>query len=76
MSDINAYTNCEYCGATLQEGEDCICKSEEPENGFVEYGKKLEILGKKMQDHKTTMDELVSLCFECGLELCFSIRGK
>lgn len=74
--EINTYTNCEHCGATLAEGEDCICKPEFPDNGFVEYGRKLETIGKLMQNPNTKIDQLVFACNVAGLDICFSITEK
>ena len=44
------------------------------ENGLVDYGKKLVILGQKFQDKSTTLDDLVKECFELGLMISFRVE--
>lgn len=43
-------------------------------NGLVNYGKKLVILGKKFQNKKTTLDDIVKSCFELGLMISFKVE--
>jgi len=38
-----------------------------------ELGKRFVVLGRALQDSDSTMDELVSLAFDCGVQLEFRI---
>jgi hypothetical protein len=43
-------------------------------NGLAEYGKKLEILGKKFQNPKTKLHDIFKDVFELGLIISFRVE--
>lgn len=44
------------------------------DSGFVEYGKKLEALGKKFQNPSTRLEDLFSASYELGLIISFRVE--
>jgi hypothetical protein len=43
-------------------------------NGFIEYGKKLETLGKRFQDPECKLQDLFAKCLDLGLMVSFRVE--